>query len=195
MSQAFSARESGCSFCSMRSSSLGLAALPNTLRVSCCREKPLMRVSIGLRQSLPEAGAVGGQGVASAPGPIQGPSHGDAVVAVLGKENWKTSLPDPQLVLGRLGVPGGGWCLALEAPWRHNSSGCSSRLGLLGAELKASPAAWFTRRTQCPSAGPAFGYRTLQQQSLITMLPTQEHHQPLLALPLPCPSLVQNWKS
>lgn len=139
MSQAFSARESGCSSCSVWSSSLGLAALPNALRVSDCREKPLMRVSIGLGQSLLEAkwGAAGSQGVAAAPGPV--PQLVMLWVAVLGKENWKTDIPDPQLVLGRLGVPGGGWCLALEAPWRCNTGGCSPRLRLLGAEPMAPP--------------------------------------------------------
>lgn len=202
MSQTFSACESGCSSCSVRSSSLGPAALPDPPRVSRCREKPLLKVSIGLGLSLLEAkpGAgrrvAGGQGVAAAHGPIPQPVM--LWVAVLGKENWKTNDPDLQLVLGEAG----GWKLPREE-WPAVAGG----LAWLGALPKASPATWFTRGTLCPSAGPVFG-DWHRQRLPPAMFPALEHHPAVpppavpaarvcsaLALPVSCPKLegVEPW--
>lgn len=205
MSQAFSARESGCFSCPARSSGLGPAALSDPPEGT-----PLQRKAFpeGFHRAGAEpagnevGGAVGGQGVAAAPGPVPQPAM--LQVAVLGKENWKTNVPDPQPELG--GVPGGGQRSELEAPPREVSLRPAGAPGLtwLGAKLKASPPAWFTGTTQCPSAGPAFGNWSpaapaarrpcSRRRSIARPCHLPGVPQPGLPLPLPCPSSAQNWK-
>lgn len=100
-------RGAGHCSCPTRSSR-GLAALPNPSGASHCGKKPLAFLRAGAEPAGSKVG--GGRGKLQPP-----PKLGILQVVVLGKENWKTKVPNLQLVPG---VSEGGWCLGLEAPRR-----------------------------------------------------------------------------
>lgn len=167
-------------------SSRGLAALPNPSGASHCGKKPLAFHRAG---SEPAGSKVGG-----GRGKLQpAPRLGILQVVVLGKENWKTKVPDLQLVPG---VSGGGWCSGLEVPQEAGAPG----LPWSGAEPKAFPPSWFTWRIQCPSAGPALGTSPhcacsppcSCDRSVPCPATSRGSHSsgsPTLALPISCPKL------
>lgn len=204
MSQAFSARESGCFSCPARSSGLGPAALSDPPEGT-----PLQRKAFpeGFHRAGAEpagnevGGAVGGQGVAAAPGPVPQPAM--LRVAVLGKENWKTNVPDPQPELG--GVPGGGKRSELEAPPPGGipPAGWSTGLDLVGSKAEGFSTRLVHRDNPVPLCGTCL--RELVPSSACrppAVLPPQEHRPampppggpaarapPALALPIFCPKL------
>lgn len=186
LSQAFSARGAGRCSCPTQSSR-GLAALPDPSGASHCGKTPLAFHQAGAEPAGSEVG--GGRGKLQPP-----PKLGMLQMVVLGKENWKTKVPDLQLVPG---VSGGGWCSGLEAPQEAGAPG----LAWPGAEPKAFPPSWFPWRIQCSSAGPALGTSPCCACSCpapgagaFPVLPPHGSPTARAPLPLPCPSPAQNWK-